>query len=65
MHCDLDVDESESIHKCPNFDYLNLLNNVIQTVLKCGTKKRGTCHFLDTMGSAPGVDTPYRENKQG
>ena len=33
MHRDSDVDESESIHKRPNFDYLNLLIKVIQKVL--------------------------------
>lgn len=33
MHRDSDMDKSESIHKRPNFDYLNLLIRVIQEVL--------------------------------
>lgn len=46
------------IHKCPDFNYLNLLNKVIETALKCGTKKRSTRHLRDTIESAPGADTP-------
>ena len=30
MYRDSDVDESESIHKRPNFDYLNILIKVIE-----------------------------------
>ena len=60
MHRYSDVDDSESIHKRPNFDYLN---KVIQTVLKCRTKKHGACHLRDTMGSASGSEM-LRRGKQ-
>lgn len=63
MHRNSYVDDSEFDSQMSRFQLFKSVK-VIETALKCGTKKHSTRHLRDSIESAPGADTPGMPHRE-